>query len=453
MRLARWCLLWMLLCAAGAQRSVGAEDGQRPSAPVSFRREIAPLLNRRCAACHNEENAKGRYRVDSFRRLLKPGESDEKPVVAGRPDDSELMRLLLEPDANDRMPQKADPLPPAEIALIKRWIAEGAQFDGGAADRPLVEMAREAMLHPAPAHYPHALPITALAFSPTGEQLAVSGYYEVTIWNIADGQLVRRIGGLPERITALAWQAKRNLIAVAGGSPGQWGTVALIDPAGTGPPRILCDLPESALSVAFNPDGSQLAAGCGDRTIRLFDPSTGKQTRLVRQHADWVQTVAYSRDGQQIVSAGRDRTARIMDAAKGELEVTYNGHDTPLLAAVFHPTGSTILSLGAHSREIHRWDIATGQSKAKAFQFDAELLRFAVNGTLLYTTSLADDTIQVSQLSDRAPLYTLYGHHASAQSMAFPRGTQTLASGSYDGEVILWDLACGTWTQRFFAVP
>jgi WD40 repeat protein len=133
--------------------------------------------------------------------------------------------------------------------------------------------------------------------------------------------------------------------------------------------------------------------------------------------------------------------------------VSFTGHVTPLLAAVFHPTGSTILSLGAHSREIHRWDIATGQSKAKAFQFDAELLRFAVNGTLLYTTSLADDTIQVSQLSDRAPLYTLYGHHASAQSMAFPRGTQTLASGSYDGEVILWDLACGTWTQRFFAVP
>lgn len=427
------------------------EPGQPP--PVSFRKEIAPLLNRRCAACHNEENAKGRYRVDSFARLLKPGESDEKPIVAGRPAESELFRLLLEPDANERMPQKADPLPEAERALIKRWIAEGAQFDGGDAGRPLVEMAREVMLRPAPAHYPHALPITALAFSPNGEQLAVSGYYEVTIWNVADGQLVRRIGEMPERITALAWHPKRNLIAAAGGSPAQWGTVALLDPAGKAAPRILCDLSETALSVAFNPDGTQLAAGAGDRTIRLFDVSSGKQTRLVRQHADWVQSVAYSRDGQQIVSASRDRTARIMDAAKGELEVTYNGHDTPLLGAIFHPTGSTVLSLAAHARELHRWDIATGLAKAKAFQFDSELLRFAANGALLYTTSLADDAIQVSQLSDRAPLFTLYGHRASVQSLAFPRGSQTLASGSYDGEVILWDLACGTWTQRFKAVP
>src|SRR3954468_2525319 len=132
MRLARWCLVGLLLGAPGApggHRAVGAEPGQRPSGPVSFRREIAPLLTRRCAACHNEENAKGRYRVDSFARLLRPGESDEKPVVAGRPDDSELFRLLLEPESNDRMPQKADPLPPGEIALIKRWIAEGAHFD------------------------------------------------------------------------------------------------------------------------------------------------------------------------------------------------------------------------------------------------------------------------------------------------------------------------------------
>src|SRR4051812_29153174 len=190
MRLARWCFVWLLL---------GAPVRAQEAKPVSFRQEIAPLLNRRCAACHNEENAKGRYRVDTFTRLLKPGESDEQPVVAGRPEDSELYRLLLEPDANDRMPQKADPLPPGEIALIKRWIAGGAPFDGGAADRPLVEMARAAMLRPAPERYPRALPITALAFSPNGEQLAVSGYYEVTIWNVADGRLIRRLGGMPER--------------------------------------------------------------------------------------------------------------------------------------------------------------------------------------------------------------------------------------------------------------
>ena len=66
------------------------------------------------------------------------------------------------------MPQKADPLPAPELALLRRWIEQGAPFDGGEPERPLVEMARESFLRPAPEHYPQAFPIAALAWSPDG---------------------------------------------------------------------------------------------------------------------------------------------------------------------------------------------------------------------------------------------------------------------------------------------
>src|SRR5678816_2754136 len=85
-------------------------------ATVSFRAEIAPLLQRRCGVCHDAEQAKGRYRLDTYERLLKPGESDLAPIVAGKPGESELYSLLLEHSPEDRMPQKADPLPEREIA-------------------------------------------------------------------------------------------------------------------------------------------------------------------------------------------------------------------------------------------------------------------------------------------------------------------------------------------------
>jgi hypothetical protein len=426
-----------------------AEDGAPK--PLSFRADIAPLLHRRCATCHNEESAKGGYRLDTFERLQKPGDSELPPLVAGKPQESELYRLLIEASAADRMPQKADALPAEEIALIERWIADGASFDGGAPERPLVEMAREGFLRPAPARYARPAPVTALAWSPDGSQLAVSGYFEVTLWRVPEGTLIRRIGGMPERIMALAWHPKKNVLAVAGGSPGQWGAVLLADPQGDAPPRVLCDLPETALSVAFSPDGARLAAGCGDRTVRLFDVASGKEKRVLRHHADWVQTVAFNRDGTRLLSASRDRTVRVLDGASGELEATFTGHDTGVLGAAFAPSGAGALSIGRGGKAALLWSSDTGEGNSKPLVLDAEA-QILASGPMGVVTAGADRCLRVHQYSDRAELFTLVGHRDLIGALALgPRGE--IASGSHDGEVCVWNLACGTWTSRFLAKP
>ena len=92
---------WTIACLGGA------DAGAAEPAAVSFKKDVAPLLQRRCVACHGEESAKGGYRLDTFARLGKAGESDLAPLVAHKAGESELYRLLVEPDPNDRMPQKA----------------------------------------------------------------------------------------------------------------------------------------------------------------------------------------------------------------------------------------------------------------------------------------------------------------------------------------------------------
>src|SRR4051812_38830211 len=88
------------------------------AAPVSFRREIAPILLQQCAACHGAEKAKGKFRLDTFASLAKAGESKLPPIVAGAAKESHLFHLIATAAEEDRMPKKADPLAPSQVALV-----------------------------------------------------------------------------------------------------------------------------------------------------------------------------------------------------------------------------------------------------------------------------------------------------------------------------------------------
>ena len=440
----RLIFLLAVLCARPVS---GAEADARP---VSFRTEIAPLLQRRCAACHCEESAKGGYRLDTFALLQKPGDSGDAPLVAGSAKDSPLFKLLLAKDPEDRMPQKADALPAAEISLIERWLNAGATYDGGDPARPLAELVRETFLRPAPARYARPVPITALAFNGDGKRLAVSGYREVMIWDPAAGTLDRRLGGMPERISALAWHPKRNILAVAGGTPGQWGTVALVDVAHGYALRFLCDLPEMVLSVAFDHNGDTLVAGCGDRTMRIFNVSSGKQIRILRQHADWVQAVAFNPKGTSLVSVSRDRTARVFDTATWELDATYEGHDTPVLAATFSADGSRIFTAARGAG--HVWHPEKANKRGDLYELNGDVRQFAA-GTFGVAAGCSDGAVRIYQGDGKLPWLTLTGHHDAVQSLAVAPRSEWIASGSADGEVIIWSLDCATWLTRFFATP
>ena len=438
---------FIFVAALPALSALAAEGG---SQHVSFRTDIAPILQRRCAACHCEESAKGGYRLDSFQHLQKPGDGGDAPLVPGKAKESALFKLLLAKDPEDRMPQKADALPDAEIALIGRWLNAGAAYDGGDPARSLAELVRETFLRPAPSHYARPVPITALAFNGDGKRLAVSAYREVTIWDPATGVLVRRLGGMPERISALAWHPKRNLLAVAGGTPGQWGTVALVDVSNGWKVRFLCDLPEMVLSAAFNHDGDTLVAGCGDRTMRIFDVSSGKQTRILRQHADWVQAVAFNPKSTRLVSVSRDRTARVFDTATWEFDATYQGHDTPVLAATFTADGSRIFTAARGTG--HVWHPEQANKRGDLLELNGDVRQFAA-GTFGVAAGCSDGAVRIYQGDGKLPWLTLTGHHDAVQSLAFSPRSEWIASGSADGEVIVWSLDCATWLVRFIAAP
>jgi hypothetical protein len=115
-----------------------AGRGQPPLAKVRFERDVLPILTQRCASCHGRSEPEAGLSFADFASATKELESGRRAIVPGKPDESELLRRVAASDEGERMPAKGPPLSAAEIDVLRRWIAGGADWPAHWAYRPLV---------------------------------------------------------------------------------------------------------------------------------------------------------------------------------------------------------------------------------------------------------------------------------------------------------------------------
>lgn len=321
------------------------------AAPVDYHTDIAPLLRDYCAGCHNGGDYEGGFSVETFAELMEGGETEDKTIlVPGKPDESYLLQTILK-NAKPAMPPKKEPqLTADEVALLKRWIEEGAK--GPAKEHDISLLSTLVVPEVAPTAAAKDA-ITAAAFAKDGalEAFAKHGRIE-----LHQGGSVKTLKTPEGKINALHFSADGTKLVAATGISGLKGEAIVFDTKsgevgktiGEGQHRdILFD-------AEFSPDGSILATAGYDRDIHLWDFATGKLLRSMTAHNGAVYDLAFAPDGTVIASASGDGTCKIWQVATGERLDTLNQPEAEQFRVAFTPDSQHIVAAGADNR-IRLW--------------------------------------------------------------------------------------------------
>ncbi|KAJ5413900.1 hypothetical protein N7509_000527 [Penicillium cosmopolitanum] len=214
-------------------------------------------------------------------------------------------------------------------------------------------------------------------------------------------------------------------------------------------------------SIAWSRDGSRLASGSWDNTVRIWDPATGQTISTLKGHSSWVASIAWSRDGSRLASGSYDKIVRIWDPATGQTMSTLEGHSSWVTSIAWSRDGSRLAS-GSDDKIVQIWDPATGQisstleghiriwdpatgqtmSTLEGHSYWVRSIAWSRDGSRLASGS-NDKTVRIWDPATSQTICTLIGHSKTVTSIAWSPDGSRLASGSWDNTVRIWDPATG----------
>ncbi len=426
-----------------AARWLGTSEA---AAPVSFSREIAPLFDRSCVACHQPAKLKGKLDLTTFAALGVGGKHG--PIFVAS-DASKSFVVTQVKGPNPEMPPEGKPLSTSEVALLERWITEGASDDTASMTRV-----------PAPPARYFALPVvSSLAWSPDGTTLAATGNGEVILFAATNYTRRARLHGLAAQVESVQFAPDGQTLAVAGGTPSRFGEVQFWDPTTGALKRSSRAGGDSVFGLNWSPDGTRVAVGGADKSVRVFVAEDGRELFHFEQHSDWVFGACFTLDGTRVVSAGRDRTMKLLDAADGRLLDEICRPNEPLLGLQRHPTENLVAALGGEARvRVFRAQPKPDNNDPNAdpnfvreyehFEGGMTAAAYSPDGQWFATAGAPAGEVRVYEAATTHRKARLRNHEGLVFALVFSPDERQLATAGFEGVVRIF-----SWeTERLTAI-
>jgi WD40 repeat protein len=430
---------------------------------ISYRRDVVPILKRHCTSCHTKADPQGELNMDSVKLFIQGGKNGPA-IKPGKPEES-LAILMVTGAKKPVMPHKQPPLSPAKVLALRQWIGAGAKDDSTG------ETVVEKIV--IPKSYRIAPSVTSVAFSPDGKLLAAACRSEVVVLSVDGKAPPQRLPTESDLITFVSFSPDGKTLASAGGSPSQYGEVRFFDVAD---PAIKLRASrrignDTLFRGDFSPDGKLLALGSADGAVYIVPLDQKAAVQKHDLHSDWVSAVAFSTDGRILISSSRDKTIKVILTENGRL-LRSLATSTDYVNAAASTVGFAISAGRDRTPALYDLksalgDVATkgnavdmipdrpsNQFTRKLEGFGGEVLDLSVD---LKHTKLAvagaSSEVRVYSLPAGGRLATLSMVPAPVYGVALSADGTRVATGSYNGQVGIYDAVNGKLIRQLVPVP
>jgi WD40 repeat protein/serine/threonine protein kinase len=301
----------------------------------------------------------------------------------------------------------------------------------------------------------HDGPVTSLVFSPDGRRLvSASQDTTVRVWDPATGHEAMTLRDHLRSVLAVVFSRDGQYLAAASFAKGNaavrvWNATPLTEDVSHEVLRVLTGHRSAVTCVAFSPNGSLLASGSADKTVRIQDATTGEVRHILRDQ-ERVADVTFSPDETHVAACGENGYVQVWNIETGRDVFTRQVSPYGLTALSYRADGQR-LALAHINMAVQVLDAITGQDTLILNGEIASMNAVAFSPDGQHLASVGDDrTLHIWDTKTKKSQVIL-GHEAGIHSVAYHPDGKSLATASDDGLVIVWDAAAPKKVASFRA--